>query len=456
MTAPALLRTWDDAHVWHPFAPMQAFRDERVPIVVDADGFELIDADGRRYLDGVSSLWCNVHGHRVPEIDAAIRTQLDRVAHSTLLGLANGPSIELAKRLVDVAPEGLTRVFYSDAGATAVEAALKIAVQYHVQKPHPDPPGRRRLFVSLDAAYHGDTFGSVSVGRTEAFHGPFANLLFETLKVPAPVAFRNPAGFAPAEYLAWCGDEMERVVRGRADEVAAFVVEPLVQGAAGILVHPPGYLRRVRDVTAALDIPLIADEVAVGFGKTGTLFACEQEQVRPDLLCLAKGLSGGYLPLAATLATEPIFEAFLGDPSAGRTFFHGHTFTGNPLGCAAGLASLDLIAQNAVLANVRSNEQLVADRLAPLANHPHVGEVRQRGIMTGIELVRERDGNVPFDPALRTGHRVVLEARRRGVVVRPLGDVVVLMPAVAMPAADVARLCDVVLESIDAAMRSVS
>lgn len=447
------LRAWDDDHVWHPFAPMQAFREERVPIIVDADGFDLIDAEGRRYLDGVSSLWCNVHGHRVPEIDAAIRRQLDRVAHSTMLGLANGPAAEFAARLVDVVPDGLTRVFYSDAGATAVEAALKIAVQYHCQKPQPDPSGQRRLFVSLDEAYHGDTFGSVSVGRTGAFHRVYDTLLFETLKVPAPSALRVPEGFDRAGYLEWCGDEMERVVRENADRIAGFVIEPLVQGAAGILVHPDGFLRRVRDVTADCGIPLIADEVAVGFGKTGTLFACEREDVRPDILCLAKGISGGYLPLAATLVTEELFAAFLGSPAEGRTFFHGHTYTGNPLACAAALASLDLIEHRGTITNVRENAARMGEKLAALEAHPHVAEVRQRGVMVGIELVHDRDGLQPFDTELRMGHRVVLEARRRGAIVRPLGDVLVLMPAVGMPGELVDRLCDVAIESIDAATR---
>ncbi len=447
------LRAWDDDHVWHPFAPMSAFREERVPVVVDAEGFELVDTDGRRYVDGVSSLWCNVHGHRVSEIDAAVRHQLDRVAHSTLLGLASGPSADFAKRLVDVLPAGLTRVFYSDAGATAVEAALKMVVQYHCQKPNPDPPGQRRLFVSLDEAYHGDTIGSVSVGRTEGFHRVFDGLLFDTLKVPAPVALRTPDGLDRRAYLDWCADEMERVVRENGERLAGFVIEPLVQGAAGILVQPEGYLKRVREVTAELAIPLVADEVAVGFGKTGTMFACEQEDVRPDVLCLGKGISGGYLPLAATVTTDEIFNAFLGDPSRGRTFFHGHTYTGNALACAAGIASLDLFERDAVLDNVVEIAGVMAARLDVLVDHPHVAEVRQRGVMVGVELVRDRNGLVPFERSHRLGHQVVLEARRRGVIVRPLGDVVVLMPAVGMPADVVERLCEATVESIDVVTR---
>ncbi|MGD9853713.1 MAG: adenosylmethionine--8-amino-7-oxononanoate transaminase [Planctomycetaceae bacterium] len=436
----------DHTHVWHPFAPMAAYRDEQPPIIERGEGFFLFDVEGQRYLDGISSLWCNVHGHRVPEIDAAVRSQLDRVAHTTLLGLGSVPSIELARQLVDITPAGLTKVFYSDNGATAVEAALKIAYQYHRQKP--GGPEERNLFATVRGAYHGDTIGSVSVGSIELFHRAYGRLLFETVSVPSPGGFRFPGGMARNDYHAYCFDELERVIAAHASRLAAFVIEPLVQGAAGILVHPPGYLRRVRELTSQHGIPLIADEVAVGFGRTGTMFACEQEQVSPDLLCLGKGLTGGYLPVAATLTTDEIFDAFLGDPSEGRTFFHGHTYTGNPLGCAAALASLELLKRNDVLANVNENAQLLRRRLEPLAAHPHVADVRQKGVMVGIELVRDRQTAEPFDARLRMGHQVTLAARKRGVILRPLGDVVVLMPAPAMPAALMETLCDVAGEAI--------
>lgn len=443
------LRREDVTHVWHPFTPMQAWADEAAPIVERAEGFELIDVEGRRYLDGISSLWCNVHGHRVPEIDAAIREQLERVAHTTLLGLASVPSIELARRLVEITPAGLNHVFFSDDGATAVEAALKIAWQYQRQKP--GGSDRRNVFASVGGAYHGDTLGSVSVGNIELFHQTYGGLLFPTVRVPSPVAFRVPAGFKRDAYLQFCFDELERVIGEHKDRLAAFILEPLVQGAAGILVHPPGYLRRVRELTAEHGIPLIADEVAVGFGRTGTMFACGQEQVAPDILCLAKGITGGYLPLAATLTTDAIHDAFLGEPHEGRTFFHGHTYTGNPLACAAALASLQLFDRNDVLSNVRANEERLRASLAALADHSHVGEIRQKGIMVGIELVRDRSTNEPFPAARRTGHLVTLAARRRGVIVRPLGDVVVLMPAPAMPLNLIDRLCAAAAAAVDEA-----
>ena len=443
----------DSRYVWHPFTPMQAYSDESAPVIVSAEGFELVDESGRRYLDGVSSLWCNVHGHRVPEIDRAIRDQLDRVAHSTLLGLGNDLSIELARRLVEVTPEGLEHVFYSDSGSTAVEVALKIAWQYHRQSGESAAAGgsQRDLFVGLSGAYHGDTIGSVSLGQIDLFHGAYGPLLFDTLRVPAPVAFRHPEGYSDREWLERCEADLERILREHHERIAGVVIEPLVQGAAGILVHPEGYLRRLRELTSELGLLLIADEVAVGFGRTGRLFACEHESVSPDLLCLAKGLTGGYLPLAATLATGEIFEAFLGESHEGRTFYHGHTYTGNALGCAAALASLELIETAGVLQRVSDSSLRLERGLEALADHQHVGDVRQRGVMVGIELVASREGNVPFAAKRRTGHLVTLAARRRGVAIRPLGDVVVLMPAPAMPESGIGRLIEVALESIDEA-----
>jgi len=388
-----------------------------------------------------------VHGHAVPELDAALREQLDQIAHTTLLGTSTPSAIELAYELTQRAPAGLQHVFFSDAGSTAVEAALKIAVQSHYLR-NPQGPSRTK-FVRLEGAYHGDTLGSVSVGRIEAFHRCFDPLLFHTLTIPSPVAYRVPEGYEAESWLQHCFQQAETVIAQHADEIAAVVMEPLVQGAAGILVHPPGYLRHIRDVTTRYGIPLIADEVAVGFGKTGSLFACEQEEVVPDILCLAKGITGGYLPLAATLVQTEIYDAFLGEPEQGRTFFHGHTYTGNPLASAVALASLRLFEENRVLDNVARAERYLQQRLAVLAEHPFVGEVRQKGIMVGIELVADKAAQTPFESRLRMGHQVTLAARERGVMIRPLGNVLVLMPAVAMPEPQLAELCDGVLAALD-------
>src|SRR5215216_1115257 len=415
----------DHDHLWHPFTQQREWVAEEPLLIEAAEGSELIDTEGRRYLDGVSSLWCNVHGHRHPAIDDAVREQLGRVAHSTMLGLSHPGATELAVRLVEIAPAGLNRVFYSDSGSTAVEVALKMAFQYwqHRGGQHV----RKTSFICLDQAYHGDTIGSVSLGGMDLFHSVFDPLLFEAHHAP------------PGDI-----DAMERLVATREEEVAAVVNEPLVQGAAGMITHPPGYLRAVRRLCDRHGLLLICDEVATGFGRTGTMFACEQEGVSPDLLCIAKGLTGGYMPLAATLASEWIYEAFLGPHAEFKTFFHGHTYTGNPLACAAAIASLELFERERTLVRLQPKIRLLSEWLGQVERMREVHEVRQRGLMVGIDLGEH-------DPELRLGHRVVLEARRRGVIVRPLGDVIVLMPPLAISKQDLRRLVEVVAESIRAA-----
>lgn len=445
-TTPEDLYAWDRHTVWHPFTQMAAYTRAEQLIVDRAEGPFLYDLDGRRYIDGVASLWCNVHGHRHPTIDAAVRRQLDRVAHSTLLGLGNVPSIKLARRLVEMAPAGLKHVFYSDSGATAVEVAIKMAFQYWRQTSPPEP--QRTTFVSLRNAYHGDTIGAVSIGGIDLFHGAYRPLLFQARFAPSPYCYRCPLGLEfPACDLA-CAKALEALLDEHPGEVAAVVVEPLVQGAAGIITAPPGYLARLARACAARQVLLIADEVAVGFGRTGTMFACEQEDVRPDLLCLGKGLTGGYLPVAATLATDAVYAAFLGEPTSGRTFYHGHTYTGNPLGCAAALGSLAVFEEEETLAGLPARARLLAGCLARLSDFPHVGDCRQRGLMAGIELVADRATKAPFPPQARTGHRVILEARRRGLILRPLGDVIVLMPPLNIPLDVLGEMLDIAAESI--------
>ncbi len=424
------LERWDRDHVWHPFTPMQAYAEEKPLIIERAHGCFLVDLDGREYLDGVSSLWCNVHGHRVPELDAALREQLDAVAHSTLLGISNVPAIKLARRLVELAPPGLSHVFFSDDGATAVEVALKMAFQYWHQCPQPQP--HKTKYLSLNLAYHGDTLGGVSVGDLGRFHHLFAPLLFPTLRAPAPYCYRCPLGLERATCKIDCVEVLAGLVRDHADSLAAVVIEPLVQAAAGMITAPEGYLRRVREVTRDYGVLLIADEVAVGFGRTGTMFACAQEDVVPDFLCLAKGLTGGYLPLAATLTTDEVYNAFLGPASAGRTFYHGHTYTGNPLGAAVALASLDLLEAETGLPALPAKIERLGHHLDRVRNLPHVGNVRQKGLLAGIELVADRATKKPFPPARRTGAAVCRMAREQGVLLRPLGDVIVVMPPLAI------------------------
>lgn len=412
----------DHRYIWHPFTQQQGWVEEEPVIIESAAGTTLTDTEGRSYIDGVSSLWCNVHGHRHPVIDQAVTEQLGRVAHSTMLGLTHKPAIELAKRLVDIAPPGLTRVFYSDSGSTATEIALKIAFQYWAQNGQ-----ARQKFVTLKDAYHGDTLGSVSAGGIDLFHTTYRPLLFETLKA-------KPGDIA----------DMRRLLEENAGEVAAVMMEPLVQGAAGMLMHPPGYLAAVRRLCDEHGVLLICDEVATGFGRTGTMFACQNEDVAPDIMCVAKGITGGYLPLAVTFTTEHLYEGFLGRHDEYRTFFHGHTYTGNPLACAAAIATLDVFEQEQTLAKIQSKIELLTRLLEPLAALDCVKEVRQCGFMVGIEI-----GG--FEPAERIGHQVTLEARANGAIIRPLGDVVVLMPPLAIEGSELHRLVAITHRAIETA-----
>lgn len=440
MATKEQIEAWDKAHFWHPFTQMQEYGEEPALVIAEGRGFHLIDADGNAYIDGVSSLWCNVHGHRKREIDDAVRAQLDRIAHSTTLGPTHEPAAVLAKRLADITPPGLNRVFYSDAGAAAVEIALKMAFQYWQLKGRP----AKTRFLALRESYHGDTIGAASVGGIELFHSIFKPLLFEAAFVSTP--FRRE----PAEWLA----ELEAVLDEEHAQTAALILEPLVQGAAGMLVYDKACLAGAAELCKRYDVLLIADEVATGFGRTGRMFACEHADVAPDLMCLGKGLSGGYLPLAATLATDDIYSAFLGDYSEFKTFFHGHTFTGNPLACAASIASIDLFASERLLDQMPAKVERVERRLADMAALPHVGHVRHAGLMAGVELVADKLAMTPYPLEAKMGVRVCLAARRCGLLMRPLGNVIVIMPAPAMPAHLLAQQLDIIYAAIIEATQS--
>jgi adenosylmethionine-8-amino-7-oxononanoate aminotransferase len=410
---------------------MQEFAEFSPLSIIAAQGCWLEDAHGKKYLDAVSSLWANIHGHRHPLIDAAIREQLGRVAHTTMLGLSHPGGIELARQLVNLTPEGLTRVFYSDSGATAVEIALKMAYQYWQLRGEK----QKHKFLKLSEAYHGDTIGAVSLGGMDIFHERFAGLLFDTVKVPTPHLYRHPfAEQSEKDIVEQYFSLSAGLIAEHADQACGFIVEPIVQGAAGMIVHPPGYLQHVRELTRKHGLLLIADEVAVGFGRTGRMFASQWEDVSPDLLCLGKGITGGYLPLAATMATEEIFSAFLGEYGELKTFFHGHTYTGNPLACAAALASLGVFAQEETLsaAVFGPKAEKYSEGMKRLGQLQHVGSARFRGLMGGVEVVEDKRTKEAYPFEERVGYRITMEARRHGVMLRPLGDVIVLMPPLAV------------------------
>jgi adenosylmethionine-8-amino-7-oxononanoate aminotransferase len=434
---------WDREIVWHAFTQMSEYE----PLIIQrATGCTLVDIDGREYLDAVSSLWCNIHGHRHPRLDAAIRRQLDEVAHVTSLGTSHPTTIKLARRLVELAPPGLGHVFFSDDGATAVEVAIKMALQYWRQRNDPRP--NKTTYLALGNAYHGDTLGSVSVGGVERFHAMFEPLLFEVLRASAPDMYRLPPGVTRENALAHYLRELEQILAQQHERIAAVVIEPLIQAAAGMIMHPPGYLRGLADCARRHDVLLIADEVAVAFGRTGKMFACEHEQVAPDLLCLAKGLSGGYMPVAATLATDEIWNAFLAPYSESKTFFHGHTYGGNPLGAAVALATLEVFEEEQTLAGLPPKIARLQEHLARIAAHQHVGDVRQRGMIGAIELVRDRATKEPYAWEEKRGMRVCEFARQRGVLARPLGNVLVVMPPLSITLEELDRILAALEEGI--------
>jgi adenosylmethionine-8-amino-7-oxononanoate aminotransferase len=441
------LKRLDHTYLWHPFTQMREWMAEEPCVIDRGDGHYLIDVQGRKYLDGVSSLWCNVHGHRKKELDEAIRSQLDRIAHSTFLGLSHVPGIELAAKLIEIAPKGLHRVFYSDSGATAVEIALKIAVQYWQLRGET----KRTRVASLAESYHGDTVGSMSLGYSEIFHRFHKSLLFPVLRLTPPHVFRYLQRSSEEQALRSAIREAEEKLTEEKDSLAAFVIEPLMQGAAGMWSQPPGYIWALREICRRNGVLFIADEVATGFGRTGKMFACDHEDLSPDILCLGKGITAGYLPLAATLTTEEVFSAFLGEYREFKTFFHGHTYTGNPLGCAVALANLELFKQQHIIERMQPRIAYLKRRLKQdFVSLTHVADVRQWGFMVGIELVEDKNERRSYPPEKRTGHKVTLEARKRGVIIRPLGDVIILMPPLTITDEELTMLLEVTRDAIQA------
>ncbi|WP_297209748.1 MULTISPECIES: adenosylmethionine--8-amino-7-oxononanoate transaminase [Thermodesulfovibrio] len=441
---------WDKKYIWHPFTQMKEWLKEEPTIFVEGRDCFLKDTEGNWYLDGVSSLWVNIHGHRRAEIDEAVKLQLEKLAHSTLLGACNEPSIilakELAELLIEKLPWGehLTKIFYSDNGSTAVEIAMKIAYQYWVNK----RINEKDTFVSLKEGYHGDTIGAVSVGGVELFHEVYKPLLNKSIQSPAPYCYRCELNLKYPSCGIACLSEMEKILKENHERIIAVVVEPLVQCAGGIIVWPEGYLKGLRKLCNEYNLIFIADEVATGFGRTGKMFACEHEQVTPDIICLSKGLTNGYLPLAVTVVNERIFNAFLGEIEERKTFYHGHSYTGNPLGCAAAIASLEVFKKDDTLRKLPAKINLMAEIFREISQLKHVGDVRQKGMIGGIEIVENKKTGQPFPYPMQMGWKVVKAARKYGVWLRPLGDVIVVMPPLIISEENLERLLTVIKRCI--------
>lgn len=472
----------DQKYLWHPFTQMRDWLKRKPIVIASGHGAILRDTHGREYLDANSSIWTNLHGHRHPKINAAINKQLKKIAHSSALGLANEPASLLADKLVQatmrvdsfenhkskITNQKLEKVFFSDDGSTAMEVALKLAYSYAQRTGRSKNP----KFLSLQGAYHGDTLGAVALGHIDLFHKAYNGLLFKTDRVMAPYCYRCPFNRAKPERADareyrkcnWeCVGQVEKAFtkqKKRGNPYAAFVFEPLMQGAAGMIPQPEGWLRRVAAIARDHDAQLIADEVMTGFGRTGvsisatrntqhaTPFACHREGVQPDFLALAKGLTGGYLPMAATLTTQSVFDAFLGDYSEFKTFFHGHSFTGNQLGAAAALASLDLLQSPASIRARLTLQNTLHQQLQTLWPLPTVGDIRQVGLVAGIELVKDWRTRGPFDLREQAGIRVCEVMAKRGVLTRPIGNIIVLMPPYCTTPQQVAKMVHALAESI--------
>ncbi|MDI6725471.1 MAG: adenosylmethionine--8-amino-7-oxononanoate transaminase [Smithellaceae bacterium] len=439
------LRGLDRKHIWHPFTQMQDWRENDFLIIERGKGSYLYDTEGKKYLDGVSSLWVNVHGHRKKELDRAMKRQLGLVAHSTFLGLSNVPAIRLAEELVGIAPAGLNKVYYSDNGSTAVEIALKMAYQYWQHQ------GKKKdTFVTFTNAYHGDTIGSVSVGGIDIFHQIFAPLLFPTHRTHSPYCYRCPLGKSHPDCRLGCLDQLDGLLRDKSEEIAAVILEPEVQGAAGMITQPEGFVRGVRDICDRHQTLLIFDEVATGFGRTGKMFASEHSGVSPDLLAVAKGITGGYLPLAATLVRDKVYEAFLGKYEENKTFFHGHTYTANPLACAVARENIRLLKEDHFLDQAADRAHLLAEGLGRFLELSSVGQVRQRGLMVGIELVADKKTKEEIPLKDKAGIRVIRKARELGAILRPLGNAIVLMPPLSISRRELKKLLEIAYSSIGA------
>jgi len=425
-------------HLWLPYTQMHDYRERDLLLVERAEGLTLYDRRGRGYFDTISSWWCILHGHGHPTIRQHIHAQLEQLEQVLLAGVVHEPAVRLAEKLVKITPAGLTRVFYSDNGSCACEIAVKMSLQYWQQSGR---PGRNRL-AAVERGYHGDTIGTMSLGGVPEFHRAFGGLLFPSHRLPSPYCYRCAMGCAAGRCDLECLDPLAELLAREGETIAAFIVEPLLQAAGGMIVYPPAWLRRAAELCRQHGVHLILDEVATGFGRTGTMFACEQAGVEPDFLCLSKGLTGGFMPLAATLTSEEICHAFYGDYQANRTFFHGHTFTGNPLGCAAALGSLAVFAEEPVMAALPAKIARLHQGLERFRELPWVGDLRRLGMIGALELVKDRQGKIPFAPAERVGWPIYLAGLKEGLLLRPLGNIVYLWLPLSVTMAEIDEILE--------------
>lgn len=435
----------DKKYVWHPFTQMKDWIDDDIIAVDKGEGVWLYDTGGNRYIDAVGSLWVNVHGHANPELNDAIIEQLRKISHTTFLGLTHPLAVQLAQQLISISHPNLKKVFYSDNGSTAMEIALKMAYQYWQQADGGKHKSRTK-FITFSNAYHGDTIGSVSLGGIDLFHKIYKPLLFDCYNAPYPYPYRFDGDEnACKEY---CLNELRKILENYGDTIAAVVIEPEVQGASGMIMTPKGFMKELKHIVKQYGALLVVDEVATGFGRTGKMFAGEIENIAPDIMSVAKSITGGYLPLSATLASDKVYEAFFGDYAEQKTFFHGHTYTANPLGCAVSLKNLELMRKNNILGNVAERAKQADCVFNEFKKLSHVGDIRQKGLMIGIELVKDKQTKKPYLWADRIGGKVVKEARNHEIIIRPLGNVIVLMPPLCISEQELEYLLRGTYESI--------
>ena len=433
--------------VWHPCTQMKDH--ERLPVVPikRASGVYLEDFEGKQYLDAISSWWVNLFGHANPKINEAVKSQLDKLEHVLLAGFTHEPVIQLSERLVEIAPAGLNKCFYADNGSSAVEVALKMSFHYWLNQGKTS----KRTFVSLENSYHGETIGALSVGDVALYKKTYQPLLMDAITVPSPDGYLRETGETAQQFAQRQFEKLEALLKSRAEQICAVILEPLVQCAGYMRMYDPVYLKKVREACDKYDVHLIADEIAVGFGRTGTMFACEHAKISPDLMCLSKGLTGGYLPLSVVMTTDNIYSAFYDDYESMRAFLHSHSYTGNPLGCSAALATLDIFRNENIIEQNRHLRDVLASAIEPLKDHPHVSDVRQCGMIAAVEMAKNPGTREAYPWQERRGLRVYQHALKEGVLLRPLGDVIYFMPPYVITEEQIRTMVDVARQGIELA-----